>query len=168
MFYDLPFSLDSNDEQCLEQFGIHAQYNWAAYNFGLSAIRQSSNIFFTNGIYDPFIACGPTVNISATITVAVHEGCHAYDVGPAMPEDPPSVTAARNQGAALIAQWVKEYNSMQTQLPTSNAANMFQLKYALGGYTQVVNDTLPGSESLRNQTLLEPSAEYSNSADAMV
>ncbi|KAL0021289.1 hypothetical protein WJX79_009826 [Trebouxia sp. C0005] len=159
MFYDLPFSLDSNDEQCLEQFGIHAQYNWAAYNFGLSAIRQSSNIFFTNGIYDPFIACGPTVNISATITVAVHEGCHAYDVGPAMPEDPPSVTAARNQGAALIAQWVKEYNSMQTQLPTSNAANMFQLKYALGGYTQVVNDTLPGSESLRNQTLLEPSAE---------
>lgn len=96
------------------------------------------------------------------------EGCHAYDVGPAMPEDPPSVTAARNQGAALIAQWVKEYNSMQTQLPTSNAANMFQLNYALGGYTQVVNDTLPGSESLRNQTLLEPSAEYSNSADAMV
>jgi len=38
----------------------------------------------------------------------------------------------------------------------------------LGGYTQVANDTLPGSEILRNQTLLEPSAEYSNSADAMV
>jgi len=96
------------------------------------------------------------------------EGCHAYDVGTPMPEDPPSVTAARNQGAALIAQWVQEYIVMQTQLPMSNAANMFQLNYALGGYTQVVNDTLPGSEILRNQTLLEPSAEYSNSADAMV
>ena len=96
------------------------------------------------------------------------EGCHAYDVGTPMPEDPPSVTAARNQGAALIGQWVKEHNIMQTQLPMSNAANMFQLNYALGGYTQVVNDTLPGSESLRNQTSLEPSAEYSNSADAMV
>ncbi len=96
------------------------------------------------------------------------EGCHAYDVGPPMPEGPPSVTAARNQGVALIAQWVEEYNVMQTQLPMSNAANMFQLNYALGGYTQIVNDTLPGSESLRNQTLLEPSAEYSNSADAMV
>jgi hypothetical protein len=44
-------------------------------SFGLSAVRQSSNIFFTNGIYDPFIACGPTVNISATITAAVY-GMH--------------------------------------------------------------------------------------------
>ena len=39
-------------------------------SFGLAAIRQSSNIFFTNGIYDPFTACGPTVNISDTITTA--------------------------------------------------------------------------------------------------
>ncbi len=31
MFYDAPFSLDGNDEQCVEQCGIHAQYNWAAY-----------------------------------------------------------------------------------------------------------------------------------------
>lgn len=31
MFFDLPFDLDDNDEQCLDQFGIHAQYNWAAY-----------------------------------------------------------------------------------------------------------------------------------------
>jgi len=46
-------------------------------SFGLSAVRQSSNIFFTNGIYDPFIACGPTVNISATITAAVY-GTHTH------------------------------------------------------------------------------------------
>ncbi len=31
MFYDLPFDLDANDDACVEQFGIHAQYNWAAY-----------------------------------------------------------------------------------------------------------------------------------------
>lgn len=95
------------------------------------------------------------------------EGCHAYDVGTADPEDPPSVTAARNQGAALIAQWVKEYNTMKTQVPLSNAANMFDLSYALGGYTQEVNDTLTGSTTVRDQQLLNSSATYSNSVAAM-
>ncbi|KAL0046716.1 hypothetical protein WJX82_008183 [Trebouxia sp. C0006] len=168
MFFDYPFDLDENDKECVQQYGIHSQYNWAAYNFGLSAVRQSSNIFFTNGIYDPFIACGPTVNISATITAAVYEGCHAYDVGTPYPEDPPSVTAARNQGAALIAQWVQEYNTVKTQIPLSNAANMFDLSYSLGGYTQMVNDTLTGSTLLRDQQVLNTSASYSNSAAAMM
>ena len=40
--------------------------------FGLSSLRSSSNIFFTNGIYDPFTACGPTVNISDTITATIY------------------------------------------------------------------------------------------------
>ncbi|DBA69290.1 TPA: hypothetical protein ACH3X2_012961 [Trebouxia sp. C0005] len=168
MFFDFPFDLDANDKECVQQYGIHSQYNWAAYNFGLSAVRQSSNIFFTNGIYDPFVACGPTVNISATITAAVYEGCHAYDVGTPYPEDPPSVTAARNQGAALIAQWVKQYNTVKTQIPLSNAANMFDLSYSLGGYTQVVNDTLTGSTSFRDQQVLNSSASYSNSVAAMM
>ena len=49
-------------------------------SFGLSAVRQSSNIYFTNGVYDPFIACGPTVDISETITAQVygmHSSCAA-------------------------------------------------------------------------------------------
>ena len=41
-------------------------------SFGLAALRQSSNIFFTNGNYDPFIACGATVNISSTIIASVY------------------------------------------------------------------------------------------------
>ena len=88
-------------------------------------------------------------------------------MGTPEPEDPPSVTTARNQGAALIAQWVKEYNTVKTQIPLSNAANMFDLSYALGGYTQEVNDTLTGSTSVRNQQLLNSSAIYSNSVAAM-
>lgn len=58
-------------------------------SFGLSAVRQSSNIYFTNGVYDPFIACGPTVDISDTITTQVYgkhfttsEGCLCVQVDP--------------------------------------------------------------------------------------
>ena len=33
MFYDKPFSLDANDQACVDRFGIHVQYNWAAYKW---------------------------------------------------------------------------------------------------------------------------------------
>ena len=99
--------------------------------------------------------------------MSLAEGCHAYDVGISQPEDPPSVTLARQQGAALIAQWVAEYNNDKATYPMSNAANMFNLAYDLptAGYTQVVNDTLTGSNAVRTQSVLEPTAEYSNNND---
>lgn len=31
MFFDFPFDLDANDKECVQQYGIHSQYNWAAY-----------------------------------------------------------------------------------------------------------------------------------------
>ena len=88
------------------------------------------------------------------VSCAIAEGSHGYDIGDTDPADPPSLTAVRKQGAALIAQWVKEHNTMKTQLPMSNAANVFDLSYSLGAYTnpqEGINDTLPGSDHVRNQ-----------------
>lgn len=31
MFYDVPYSVQAEDEACVMQFGVHSQYNWAAY-----------------------------------------------------------------------------------------------------------------------------------------
>ena len=115
------------------------------------------------------LALGNTATLLADpVLDASAEGCHAYDVGTPYPEDPPSVTAVRNQGAALIAQWVKQYNTLKTRIPLSNAANMFDISYSLGGYTQVVNDTLSGSTSFRNQSVLSVSASYSNSVAGLL
>lgn len=100
--------------------------------------------------------------------LSLAEGCHAYDLGPAYPEDPPSVTAAREQGAKLISQWVEQYNSAKTTMPLSNAADLFELSYSLGGYTDVVNDTLAGSESFTRQDFLEPSANLSTGEFALL
>ena len=46
---------------------------------------------------------------------------------------------------------------------------MFNLNYALplAGYTEVVNDTLAGSNTRRNQSVLQATAEYSNNNDFM-
>lgn len=95
------------------------------------------------------------------------EGCHAYDFGPAYPEDPPSVGAARTQGATLIGQWVDAYNKAKTTVPLSNAADLFELSYSLGGYTQVVNDTLSGSQAFTSQLALEPYSTSSNQPSAV-
>lgn len=92
------------------------------------------------------------------------EGCHAFDFGSADPADPPSVTSTRNRGAALIAQWISDYRADVQEIPLSNAANLFQLAYSLGGYTQSVNDTLPGSGTLRTQAVAAGTANYSNGA----
>ncbi|KAL3145923.1 hypothetical protein ABBQ38_015287 [Trebouxia sp. C0009 RCD-2024] len=167
MFFDQPYNLDAVDAQCVSDYGVHSQYNWAAANFGLSALRQSSNIFFTNGIYDPFIACGATKNISDTITAFVYEGCHTYDMGSAAPEDPPSVTASREEGVRLIRQWVDEYNTAKASVPLSNAADLFDLSYSLGGYIDAVPDIL-GSQSPENQESLEPSSSLSNGQSALL
>ncbi len=31
MFYEAPYSVQAEDEACVMQFGVHSQYNWAAY-----------------------------------------------------------------------------------------------------------------------------------------
>lgn len=31
MFYEAPYSMQAVDEACVMQFGVHSQYNWAAY-----------------------------------------------------------------------------------------------------------------------------------------
>ncbi len=31
IFYKAPYSMQSEDEACVMQFGVHSQYNWAAY-----------------------------------------------------------------------------------------------------------------------------------------
>ena len=111
------------------------------------------------------IGCGSRL---CSECVVVAEGCHGYDLGSAHPEDPPSVTTARDQGATLISQWVKQYNSAKTVLPLSNAADLFELSYTLGGYIDIVNDTLAGSESFTSQQSLEPSANLSTGQFALL
>ncbi|DBB05210.1 hypothetical protein WJX82_009396 [Trebouxia sp. C0006] len=165
MFFDLPYDLDGTDAACFQYYGVRSQPNWAATNFGLSAIRQSSYIFFTNGFLDPLSACIPSTNISNTVTVALHDGAHGSDILKSRPaSDTPGVIEVRRQAAQLIAQWVTDYNFNRNSIPFSNPANVFNMPYNLGGYTAAVNDTLAGSNLTRNTQVLSSSATQSNAA----
>lgn len=95
------------------------------------------------------------------------EGCHTYDMGSAAPEDPPSVTASRKEGVRLIRQWVDEFNTAKATVPLSNAADLFDLSYSLGGYTDAVPDILGGQDPTTQESL-ELSSSFSNGQAAML
>ena len=72
------------------------------------------------------------------------------------------MTRVREQGKQNILAWIAEYNANLVNLPTSNAADLFDLNFALGGYTSIWNDTLPGSNTSRNTASLNTTATVTN------
>ena len=97
--------------------------------------------------------------------MSVHAvGAHVEDLEPVDPADDPSVNVARQQGERNIISWIADFNEAIATLPTSNGADMFDLNFALGGYTSVWNDTLPGSNTSRSTASLNASAPLSNAA----
>ena len=86
------------------------------------------------------------------------EGAHGEDLYSSVPEDLPSVLQARAQGLQNIKRWVAQHNADRTAAPMSNAADIFDLKFALGGYTSMFNDTFAGSNSSRTITGLQATA----------
>lgn len=83
---------------------------------------------------------------------------------PIDPADDPSVNLARQQGQTNIISWIADYNEAIATLPTSNGADMFDLNFALGGYTSVWSDTLQDSNTSRNTASLNASAALTNNA----
>lgn len=90
------------------------------------------------------------------------EGAHGQDTSDIDPADAPSVAEARRQGTQNINTWIAEHNEAIASIPTSNAADLFDLDFVLGGYTSVWNDTLPGSNSSRSTASLNSTAALSN------
>ena len=89
-------------------------------------------------------------------TVCPAEGAHAFDQSSSDPGEPPSVIIARQQALQNIKQWLEQHNAQKTELPTSNAANLFDLDFALGGYTSALNYTFAGSNSRSTVASLQP------------
>ena len=81
-----------------------------------------------------------------------------------MPEDAETVNQVRQQGFQNINAWIGEYNEAIAGVPTSNAADLFDLHYALSGYTSIWNDMLPDSNSSISTMSLNASAPLSDMA----
>ena len=92
------------------------------------------------------------------------EGGHAQDLEPVDPADDATANEARRQGLQNIVTWVADWNEAIATVPTSNGADLFNLDFALGGYVDVWNDTLTGSNTSRTTASMNASAPLSNAA----
>eukprot|EP00026_Physarum_polycephalum_P004134 Phypoly_transcript_04151.p1 GENE.Phypoly_transcript_04151~~Phypoly_transcript_04151.p1 ORF type:complete len:525 (-),score=61.50 Phypoly_transcript_04151:200-1774(-) len=110
MFWSQPFNLDAEVEACKEQWGVNPRVNWIPETYGgYTALHAASNIFFSNGVLDPWHGGGVLQNMSATVNVALMNGAaHHMDLMFPNPLDPPDVVATRLVEKAHIQAWIQE------------------------------------------------------------
>jgi lysosomal Pro-X carboxypeptidase len=115
MFLPEPFNYTAYTESCQAKYGLTPNYNWALDNFGgydyVTDFKSYSNIIFSNGELDPWMAGGVTswVNIDLPQYV-IKNAAHHLDMR--LPNDADKGTDVewvRKQEAKMIGLWVEAY-----------------------------------------------------------
>ena len=108
MFWKYEFNMTFVQEHCQKKWGIQPRPFWIATQYGpIQSVGNYSNIVFSNGAYDPWIAGGMTKNVSDTVVAyIVEEGAHHLDLMFSNPQDPQSVKDARAFELANIRKWL--------------------------------------------------------------
>ena len=74
---------------------------------GEEAIRLTTNVVYSNGFLDQWSSAGITaVNRTDSVSLMIEDGAHHLDLMFSHPDDPPSVTRAREVERRYIAHWV--------------------------------------------------------------
>lgn len=110
MFYPMPWDYDAQVAACKAQWNVTPRPNWIVSQFGGKNITASSNIFFSNGLLDPWHLGGVLTNLSDTLVAGIiPDGAHHLDLRGKNKLDPPSVIAVRNQERENINRWIAEW-----------------------------------------------------------
>jgi hypothetical protein len=109
------FNYTAYTNSCQEKYGLTPDYGWALRTFGglqdySQEYRQYSNIIFSNGNLDPWLAGGVTEYVSTSIMALIIEGgAHHLDLRLPNEEDPEQVTWSRDQEDRIIGGWIAAY-----------------------------------------------------------
>ena len=95
-FLPAPFSLDGFIAGCKQRYNTVPRPYWILQQYGLN-LTGASNIVFSNGRLDPWIAGGIVANVTgapSVIAIVIDEGAHHADLRAADPADRPSCRLA--------------------------------------------------------------------------
>jgi len=110
MFENNPWNFTKYSQNCYKQYGVYSEYEKAIMMFGGRDITTATNIIFSNGLRDPWSAGGVLQSLSESlIAIQIPNACLHEDLRPTGPNDPPELTAARNQEISIIKGWINEY-----------------------------------------------------------
>ena len=108
-----PFVWDNNNltEYCNKVYGVTPEPKAMQVWFPLDLGNATSRIIFSNGLLDPWHGGGYLTspgNPDLLPTVIIPSGAHHLDLRGKNPQDPPDVTAARQQEVQILQGWLKE------------------------------------------------------------
>lgn len=92
----------------MDNYGLTPNVEWMQEWYPLDIAGGGyTNIIFSNGELDPFIGGGYQKNLSdSLVAVVIANGAHHLDLRGKNPDDPQSVTQARELEVAYIREWI--------------------------------------------------------------
>lgn len=115
MFLKYTYDYDKNTKSCNEQYGMSPDYLWAVREFGGAQIARDfsgySNIIFSNGNLDPWMAGGVTEFIGLKLPYYIIQGgAHHLDLRlPNEVDKGTDVERVRNHETLDLEQFIYEY-----------------------------------------------------------
>lgn len=112
---DSTFDYDGYTAECEKTYGLTPKYDWALQTFGsydyTRDFKDYSNIIFSNGKLDPWMAGGITDYIGKLElpVYLMNQAAHHLDLRLPNKDDPPDVVWVREQEAEIIGQWIADY-----------------------------------------------------------
>jgi lysosomal Pro-X carboxypeptidase len=92
-----------------KKWGVTPRPYWTQTYYGGKKILPATNIIFSNGKLDPWHGGGVLQDQSSSVVaIVIDQSAHHLDLRSPNPADPPSVVAARQREAKIIAGWVKD------------------------------------------------------------
>ncbi|KAJ6637924.1 Lysosomal Pro-X carboxypeptidase [Pseudolycoriella hygida] len=110
MFQPKAWDFDAFSNNCFKKFGVRPRLQQAIVNYGGFDLDGASNIFFSNGLLDPWSGGGVLRSPNDKIKIMIiPESAHHLDLRSANPADPTSVIEARMYEFNTIKDWIKSH-----------------------------------------------------------
>ncbi|KAL4426944.1 hypothetical protein ABPG74_017201 [Tetrahymena malaccensis] len=111
MFYSQPWNFEQYKEWCNYTYGVTPNYDWALDFYGGRndlEMQNFSNIFFSNGMLDPWSGGSPTEYLSEDLPVNyMYASAHHNDLRLPQEGDPESVVQGRELEIKYLKKWIQ-------------------------------------------------------------
>ncbi|EGR33905.1 serine carboxypeptidase s28 family protein, putative, partial [Ichthyophthirius multifiliis] len=119
MFYNSTWDLETYKQNCRKAYGVSPNPNWALNFYGGrndQEMKGFSNIFFSNGMLDPWSGGSPTQFINENLPVFyMEQAAHHNDLRLPAQGDPQSVIQGRKLEIFYIKKWIRFYENNNNQ-----------------------------------------------------
>jgi lysosomal Pro-X carboxypeptidase len=107
MFYNFTWNLQQFSDECYNTYKVRPRENWITLEYWAKELQSTSNIIFSNGLFDPWSSGGVMESISDSIVaIQIPRGAHHLDLRSQNALDIRAVISAREQETNILRNWL--------------------------------------------------------------